>query len=344
MPPMPPLDRYLKDVRTFLPSEQADDIVNELSENLRAQIEDRETALGRDMTGAEQEALLNEHGKPILVAARYRPEQQGLSFGRQLIGPALFPSYTQVLTINLAITVVVVIVAAIFVATGQPFGSALSGVALAILIQFGVVTGIFIAADRAITGDATWPADVVRSLPSELQRSFPDRVSEQFIGKDHPLTVPRRTSVFDLAVSALTIGWLVVVRPPNVTEVLRSGPGWEAFFLPVVLVMSIAAIQPIVNFLRPQWVDFRLAVRIATDLALIVIFALSLNTGQWIVPTDATAASEKARTLADAINPWVGVSLTVALVITAGMLLLEVRRLAVRRGSRRERGAPLDAG
>lgn len=341
---MPPIDRYLKDVRTFLPGEQADDIVNELSENLRAQIEDREAELGRDLTDAEQDALLNEHGKPILVAARYRPDQQSLSFGRQLIGPALFPSYIQVLSINLAITVIVVIVAAIGLATGQPFGSALSGVGLAILIQFGIVTGIFIAADRAITGDATWPADVVRSLPSELQRSFSDRVSEQFIGKDHSLTVPRRTSVFDLAVSAITVGWLVVVRPPNVTEVLRSGPGWESFFLPVLLVMSLAALQPIVNFFRPRWVDFRSAVRIATDLALIVIFALSLNTGHWIVPTDATGAAGKARTLADAINPWVGVSLTVALVITAGMLLLEVRRLALRRRSRPGQAMPLDAG
>ena len=40
------LDRYLKDVRTFLPAEQADDIVNELSENLRAQFEDREQSSG----------------------------------------------------------------------------------------------------------------------------------------------------------------------------------------------------------------------------------------------------------------------------------------------------------
>jgi hypothetical protein len=336
---MPPLDRYLKDVRTFLPGAQADDIVNELSENLRAQIEDREVELGRDLTDAEQEALLNEHGKPILVAARYRPEQGSLSFGRQLIGPALFPSYTRVLALNLAITIAVVIVAAIVVASGQPIMASASSVALAILIQFGVVTLIFIAADRAISGEAAWPADVVRSLPSELQRSFSDRVSEQLIGKDHPLTVPRLTSVFDLAVSALTIGWLVVVRPPNVTEVLRSGPGWESFFLPVVLVMSVAAIQPIVNFVRPQLVAFRSVVRILTDLALIVIFALSLNTGQWIVPTDPTG-SAKARTLADAINPWVGVSLAVALFITAGMLLFEVRRLVVRRRSRPAPGTP----
>jgi hypothetical protein len=332
------LDRYLKDVRSFLPSDQADDIVNELAENLRAQLEDREHALGRPLTDAEEQAILQEHGKPIMVAARYRPEQQGLTFGRQLIGPALFPSYTRVLTINLAITIVVVIVAALLAASGQPFFASASGVALAILIQFGVVTLIFVAAERAISGDATWPEDVVRSLPSDLQRSFPDRVSEQLIGKNLEATVPRRTSVFDFAVSALTVGWLLVVRPPNVIEVLRSGPGWESYYLPLVLVMAIASIQPIVNFVRPQWVDVRYVMRIGTDLALIGIFALSLNTGNWIIPTDSTGASAKARVLADAINPWVGVSLAVALVITAAMLLLEVRRLAIRWRSRRKPG------
>ena len=227
------LDRYLKDVRTFLPADQADDIVNELSENLRAQFEDRESELGRALTQVEQEAILNAHGKPILVAARYRPEQAGgLTFGRQLIGPALFPSYVQVLTINVAITVFVVLVAAILAASGQPFLASASGVALAILIQFGVVTLIFVAAERAISGKGTWPEDVARSLPGEMQRSFSDRISEQLIGKNLDTTVPRRTSVFDFAVSALTVGWLLVVRPPNVTEVLRSGPGWESLLRP----------------------------------------------------------------------------------------------------------------
>jgi hypothetical protein len=337
---MPPLDRYLKDVRVFLPGDQADDIVNELAENLRAQFEDREHALGRPLTDAEEQAILQEHGKPIMVAARYRPEQQGLTFGRQLIGPALFPSYTQVLTINLAITVVVVIVAAVLAASGQPLVASASGVALAILVQFGAVTLIFVAAERAISGDATWPEDVVRSLPGELQRSFADRVSEQLIGKRLVTAVPRRTSVFDFAVSALTVGWLLVVRPPNITEVLRSGPGWESYFVPVVLVMAVAWIQPVVNFIRPQLVGVRYVMRTLTDLALIGIFLLSLNTGQWVIPTDPTDASGKARVLADAINPWVGVSLAVATVITAAMVLLEVRRLAIWWRSRPTPGTP----
>jgi hypothetical protein len=36
------LDRYLKSVRSCLPEAQREDIINELSENIRAQIEDKE--------------------------------------------------------------------------------------------------------------------------------------------------------------------------------------------------------------------------------------------------------------------------------------------------------------
>ena len=320
------LDRYLKDVRSFLPADQADDIVNELAENLRAQFEDREHALGRPLTDAEQEAILHEHGKPLLVAARYRPEQGGLTFGRQLIGPALFPAYTQVLTINVAITIMVVIVAAIVVASGQPAIVSASTIALAILIQFGVVTLIFVAADRAIAGESTLPEDVARSLPGNLQRSLPDHL----IGKAHQVAVPRRTSVADLALSAITLGWLYFVRPPIVTDVLRSGPGWESFFLPIVLAMVVAAIQPIVSFLRPQWVNLRLLVRGLTDLALAAIFALSLNTGQWIVATDGAGAPTSAQTLVSEINRWVGIGLAIATAITLVMAAMELYRLSVR--------------
>jgi len=325
------LDRYLKDVRTFLPADQADDIVNELSENLRAQFEDREQELGRALTQAEQESILNAHGKPILVAARYRPDQGGgLTFGRQLIGPALFPSYTRVLTINVAITVVVVIVAAIVAASGQPFFASVSGVALSILIQFGVVTLIFVAAERAISGEGTWPEDVARSLPGELQRSFPDRISEQLIGERLVDRVPRRTSVFDFAVTALTVGWLIVVRPPFLIGELRSGPGWESFHLPLLVILAISGIQPVVTFVRPRLVAVRSAARAATDVAILAVFALSLNTGQWVVLTDAGAPTANELAGLAEINRWVGISLTIAMVITLAMTVLETWRLVTR--------------
>jgi hypothetical protein len=324
------LDRYLKDVRTFLPADQADDIVNELSENLRAQLEDRETELGRALTDAELEEILNAHGKPLMVAARYRSEEQSFTFGRRLIGPALFPSYMQVLSIAFTATLVVIFIGAVVAEVEPEIGGILSSIALAAVIQFGVITGIFMAADRTMAGGGTLPADIARSFPGELQRSFPDRVTEHLIGKRYAPSVPRRTAVADFALSAITLGWLYFVRPPNVTEVLRSGPGWESFWLPIVVVSVIAAIQPMVNFLRPEWTRFRSAVRVLTDLAMAAIFAMSLSTGRWLEPTEGAAAPADVQTLATEINRWVGISLWFAIAITLAMAVFDVYRLVAR--------------
>ena len=142
--------------RTYLPADQADDIVNELSENLRAQFEDRENDLGRPLTDAEQEAILKDHGNPLVVASRYRKEQPVVRVWAPAdrSGPVSRP-IVQVLTHQLLDHVArgpdrgrplgV---------TGQPIGSTSvehgAGVRDPVRCRS---PGIFIAADRAITGD-----------------------------------------------------------------------------------------------------------------------------------------------------------------------------------------------
>src|SRR5450432_4246886 len=86
------LERYLQAVKFWLPKEQKQDIIAELSEDLRSQIEDRETELGRKLNEPEIEAILKERGRPLLVANRYQPQQH-------LIGPVLFPVYRFVLKV-----------------------------------------------------------------------------------------------------------------------------------------------------------------------------------------------------------------------------------------------------
>src|ERR1700730_5515129 len=104
------VDRYLQSVKKCLPAKQADDIIRELSENISSQIEDKESELNRSLTETEVEAILKQHGHPLLVASRYRQEQRSVSFGRQIIGPALFPFYIRVLKFNLGLTSVVLFV------------------------------------------------------------------------------------------------------------------------------------------------------------------------------------------------------------------------------------------
>src|SRR5262245_10684143 len=97
------LDRYLSAVRGHLPEEQQDDIVRELSENIRAQMDDKAAELGHPLNEAEQETIIKRHGHPIFVAGRYLPQQQ-------LIGPGLFPIYWVTLKTVLPIAYVIVIV------------------------------------------------------------------------------------------------------------------------------------------------------------------------------------------------------------------------------------------
>ena len=78
------LDRYLEAVRRNLPWRRQDDIVAELRANLEAQLEDKESALGRPPTREEAEAWVKQLGSPLQMAARYQSQQH-------LIGPELFP-------------------------------------------------------------------------------------------------------------------------------------------------------------------------------------------------------------------------------------------------------------
>ena len=86
------LERYIHAVRFWLPRDQQDDVAAELAEDIRSQIEEQESRLGRALNESEVAALLKQRGRPLLVANRYRPQQY-------LIGPALFPVYRFVLII-----------------------------------------------------------------------------------------------------------------------------------------------------------------------------------------------------------------------------------------------------
>ena len=105
------VDRYLLAVRAFLPRATQEDIIKELSEDIRSRIEDREEALGRPLTAAEEESLVKELGHPALLAGRYGPR-------RRLIGPELFPFYWLVLKLALGVGVAVHLAIAIAMFSG----------------------------------------------------------------------------------------------------------------------------------------------------------------------------------------------------------------------------------
>ena len=70
------VDRYLKTVAKALPEAQREDIIRELSEDIRSEMEDKQSELRRPLTKEELEGLLRKRGNPLLVAAKYRQDQR----------------------------------------------------------------------------------------------------------------------------------------------------------------------------------------------------------------------------------------------------------------------------
>lgn len=99
------LDRYLDALRWALPRAKSEDILAELRDVLMMRVEEREEALGRPLTDEETSALLKDFGHPLLVAARYRPQQW-------LIGPDVFPFYKFVLRVVLVFVICIQVVIA----------------------------------------------------------------------------------------------------------------------------------------------------------------------------------------------------------------------------------------
>jgi hypothetical protein len=141
------LDRYLQAVRKHLPWRRQDDIIAELRANLEAQLEDKETELGRPLTKVEGEEWLKQIGSPIQVAARYQSRQY-------LIGPALYPTYSYVLKLVLGWATVIYVIAKVVSIAAQGWGvEAFAGVGLSLpwiwLINAGITTLIFALIERA---------------------------------------------------------------------------------------------------------------------------------------------------------------------------------------------------
>jgi hypothetical protein len=76
------LDRYLQAVRFWLPkSPRHEDVLAELGEDLRSQIEEKETELGCSLSAQETAAILKGCGSPMMVAGRLGPRRHLIGSG-----------------------------------------------------------------------------------------------------------------------------------------------------------------------------------------------------------------------------------------------------------------------
>lgn len=289
------LDRYVNAVRTYLPKSlseaQQDDIINELAENLRAQMDDRETELGRPLTEAEQEAILHQHGHPMLVAGRYQTNQGRVAFGRELIGTTLYPFYLKVLGVVIVISLAIyALVDVALGVTGSPitFEGVMNAVVLQVFWQFVVITAIFTVANRYLP-TMTWSA---RDLPAT-----------QPITQSRTRNVPRVSrpeSIAEIVAIVVMVGWVwFAFGQPSlffgpVLADYQLAPIWQQAVAPTLLVLAVSVTVAVVNLFRPEWVRLKRVASVATDIAALGILVFLFRADHWVTLANSTVAPSTA--------------------------------------------------
>jgi hypothetical protein len=323
------VDRYLKTIATYLPKEQKDDILRELSENIRSEMEGQEAELGRPLNEAEQEAVVRRHGNPLIVAGRFRQDERSVAFGRQWIGPEIFPLYLKVLTFNLGLSSLVIM--ALFTglfAAGQPttFSGLLQAILLQFLIQGGIITAIFSMVNSQVTRHPE------RWNPRKPGYMVAPQFADESEHKNNE-RVPRVESIAQFLALGASVVWLRNMYATShsifgtATSYLSLAPAWRQIYWPLVVVAITGMLQAAVTIYYPGWVRFRCWVQMGMNAAGLAIVYFLLQARVWVtlrVPDGTVDVHESSVAI---VNQSVFYGLLIATAILIGLLIIDVRRL-----------------
>lgn len=250
------LNRYLQAVKFWLPRDQQDDIITELGEDIRSQVEERESELGRKLSDSEMESILKERGRPLLVAGRYLPQ-------RSLIGPLFFPAYVFILKLVLFCYLTPWVLVWIGMMVFDPsFRAHHSGMGVVpdlfgliwihALTVFTVVTIVFATLDLAM--------NKTKFLDDWSPRKLPP-------ARDHD-RIPRASSAFEVVMGAFFgIWWLSMLWTLTVIDMeglrVTLSPAWHHFFWIFLPIWAVNTGLSTVNFFHPYWTRSRRLVHAA---------------------------------------------------------------------------------
>jgi hypothetical protein len=327
------LDRYLRAVEFWLPSEQRGDVIEELSDDLRSEIEQRRVETGHAPSDDEVAAILKERGHPLLVAGRYLPQQY-------LIGPAVLPLYCFVLRVVLLwilVPVFVLVIAPSAVIGGAgPVGVLIAtvlGLLQAALYTVGIVTIAFGLIERfgLVRGlYARWDPRKLPALPvSRAAR-----------------TQPVGATIFALACRVVfTTWWLTILWTGTIykdsTLIVALAEVWHALFWPILALSLVGVVTDAAALYAPSSQRTRSMVRIATDCASLAVVFLLMRAGVWID----VGGSDATTTAAGALREWLNL-LTLVCIGGAGLMAVAeaiVSAVSLRRASRPPRPTMLAA-
>ncbi|HTT22700.1 MAG TPA: hypothetical protein VMG82_27470 [Candidatus Sulfotelmatobacter sp.] len=268
--PLELIDRYLQAVRFWLPkTRRQEDLLAELGEDLRSQIEDKENELDRALDKDEISEILKRCGAPMVVASRLGPK-------RHLIGPTLYPIYEFVLKM---VVLWIMVPAMLFIVGLVNLANSHGDWGKAIAMTLGSLwSGAFVA------------AGIITLVFAILERTH---AIADVACKWDPNTLPplekteRRTSFFqascELTFNVFGLVWLLllphhpflVLGPAS--SFLTAGPIWSEFYAPIVLLAVAVIIRAVVILLRPQWGAFPLWSQLVQALLTLTIIRYMIN-------------------------------------------------------------------
>jgi hypothetical protein len=314
------LARYLQAVKFWLPRRQKDDIVAELSENLRSEIEEREAERGRALTREELEAILTRWGHPMLVAQRYVPQDS-------LIGPVLMPAYKFALALAASIYLGPWLLTWIGFLLFDPARRTTDAVTDAIvafwlmaLHVLVAITAIFAAVER------------VQRKSRSLETWTAAKLTERQPARD-PNEIPRSESIAALVVGPIMIWWWLSLLGTQVVYELDEAirftlrPISPMFYWPALVVLVAGVALASVNLFRPWWSRPRALARLAIDLLTLAIAVALFAAGPIVESVAAGMDADRAERLAVLVK-WANLSWFITLaVIAVGSLLSGVQAL-----------------
>ena len=313
------IDRYLQAVKFWLPKNQKQDIIAELSEDLRSHIEDREAELGRKMNESEIAALLKQHGRPVLVANRFLPQES-------LIGPLLFPIYVFVLKIVAAFYMVPWILVWIGIGVSRSAHSGQSLIASVgsfwtafwptAFFMIGAITAVFAVLERIQVKSRFLDEWDPRKLPPVRD----------------PNRIPRANSVIEVVANLVFCIWLIggmwyqtVLHFSGLTITLA--PTWRYFFWGYLALAIANTIASAINLFRPYWTWVRATIRLVSDCVGSVLFCWLMKANIIDGISVVNVAPEKTAQIAHAINWWSAKMFPVAVVACAVIVAVDAYRI-----------------
>jgi len=332
------LDRYLQAVKKHLPLRRQDDIIAELRANLEAQLEDKEAELGRPLTIGEAEDWLRALGSPMMVAARYQPQQY-------LIGPSLFPMYLFVMrTAFLWVIIIYSIVAATIIVFGGPMHP--DSVAEAILRMPGIlintaawITLVFAAVEFTMT---RFP-EMLPPLAGLNTQWSPSSLPPL---EEAPIAGGKRRSygqaIAEIIFGFLALVWLLLI-PSHPFLLLGPGavylqiapftlaPVWFTFYWFIVGLNVLQLAWKSVDFIRGSWQQTSGLQHIASKACGVIPLVLLLTARDHVYVMLKNPAVDRLRygATVDNINHWIHSGLSVVCAIVVIQLIWDVVQIAI---------------